>query len=214
MSPLRHDEQGTRVVPSWQSVIEEKIAEARERGEFDDLPGTGQPLRIQENPLAGDWELAFHVLENAEMAPPWMEMSREVQEGMAELAALRERTARYLADQRAQAGGADRPAEPDPAPHLESPPRWWRWWTPHRLCAGAARDATPVGMRPAALEAERLRARRRYLEQAARIDEVIAAYNASLPENLRRLQKPRLRPGKAGEEFDIACPPVSADAGA
>jgi len=82
-----HDQD--HLLPSrWQSVVEEKIAAAREQGEFDDLPGRGEPLRLKENPLAGDWELAFHVLENAEMAPPWMEMSREIKEGEAELAGL------------------------------------------------------------------------------------------------------------------------------
>ena len=52
------------------------------------------------------------------------------------------------------------------------------------------------------------RARRAYLERAARLDEMIAAYNAWLPDNLRRLQKPRLPASRAAERFDAACPPM------
>ena len=36
-----------------------QIREAQERGEFDDLPGEGQPLDLAANPYAQDRELAF-----------------------------------------------------------------------------------------------------------------------------------------------------------
>lgn len=201
MHPHWPDDQGVETANRWQSVVEEKIAQARERGEFDDLPGTGERMRIRENSLAGDWELAFHVLENAEMAPPWMEMSREVREGRAALDALRQRTARYLAEQAALALAAP----PDPAPEM---PVSRRWWWPFRAAAPASTPNREPRVTLSALEAERQRARRVYLEQAAQLDEVIAAYNGWLPDNLRRLQKPRLRPATAAAEFDAVCPPV------
>ncbi len=191
-----HDQD--HLLPSrWQSVVEEKIAAAREQGEFDDLPGRGEPLRLKENPLAGDWELAFHVLENAEMAPPWMEMSREIKEGEAELAALIARTNSYLTAQWER--GQTHSSEQTPPDRKSGP-----WWWPFRRRS----FPSPVVARPdvAAPDAERSRARREYLERAARLDEMIVAYNAWLPENLRRLQKPRLPPARAAERFDAACP--------
>jgi hypothetical protein len=198
MCPLRHDGESLSYRPSGPSWIDEAIAEARERGEFDDLPGVGEPLQIKENPFAGDWAMAFHVLENAGMAPPWMEMSREIREGLAKLAAMREGAARRQAELLARLHGPAPEAPPQPRPRF-------RWW-PFR----GALPVSPAPPRPelADVEAERQWARRDYLEEAARVDELIAAYNAWLPQNLRRLQKPRMTEEKAAEEFDEVCPRV------
>lgn len=189
-----------RLMPSrWQTLVEEKIAAARERGDFDNVPGQGEPLRLKENPLAGDWELAFHVLENAEMAPPWMEMSREIKEGEAELARLLERTNAFIATERERLLSA-------PA-HLATGERGRdRWWWRFRRRRRDAPRALLTPLDTAALDAERNRARRDYLARAARMDEMIAAYNAWLPDNLRRLQKPRLPASRAADHFDVACP--------
>src|SRR5215467_4267762 len=42
----------------WADIVELQIAEARERGDFDNLRGEGQPLRIDANPHAGERALA------------------------------------------------------------------------------------------------------------------------------------------------------------
>lgn len=68
-----------RTAPSWESLTDRLIREAQERGDFDDLPGRGRPLRLDENPYAGDMALAFHVLRNAGAAPPWVEANKELQ---------------------------------------------------------------------------------------------------------------------------------------
>jgi DnaJ family protein C protein 28 len=70
----------------WSGLIEDRIREAMVRGEFDNLRGKGKPLDLSGNPWAGDWELAFHVLENAGFAPEWIERDKAIR---AELAALR-----------------------------------------------------------------------------------------------------------------------------
>ncbi len=206
MSPVHHDGEAIRVHASWQSWIDEAIAEARERGDFDNLPGTGEPLQIKENPFACAcaWELAFHVLENADMTPPWMEMTREIREGKAELDLLREQTRQRLAALRALPPMVDQ----------QAPPTAQRgaWWWPLRRRAAQPERNEPRTPSLAALEAERQAARRRYLEKAADVDEIIAAYNAWLPDTLRRLQKPRLRAAAAAREFEAACPPLSTGA--
>ncbi|MCC7022885.1 MAG: DUF1992 domain-containing protein [Thermomicrobiales bacterium] len=200
MSPLHHDGEKIVAHASWQSWIDEAIAEARDRGEFDDLPGSGQPLRIEENPFAGDWALAFHVLENADMAPPWIELTREIREGMADLAERRERAARRQREGLAAA----RELEDEPPATRPARPRWWRRWR-------QPAPEPPWGDRRRRLldqvAAERRWARRDYLERAAKLDELIAAYNAWLPDTLRRLQKGRLPASRAAREFDEACPP-------
>jgi hypothetical protein len=61
-----------------ESLIERQIRQAIEEGKFDNLPHQGKPLPIDENPYAGEWGLAFHVLRNAGFAPPWIEADKEV----------------------------------------------------------------------------------------------------------------------------------------
>lgn len=201
MCPLPHGRETRSYRPSGPSLIDEAIAEARERGEFDNLPGTGEPLQIKENPLAGDWELAFHVLENAGVAPPWMEMSREIRAGLQELAELREEMAHRLASLLSQFHVSTVLRQPAARPRFG-------WWPFRRQKAARLEVASPLP-NLAACEAERQWARRRYLEKAASVDELIAAYNAWLPDNLRRLEKPRLTARKVAAEFDAACPPLS-----
>lgn len=76
---MRKDADGFRSIgPNWESVTERIIREAQERGEFDNLPGHGRPFAVDENPYAGDMALAFHLLKNAGVAPPWIETDKEV----------------------------------------------------------------------------------------------------------------------------------------
>jgi len=60
-----------------ETYIERMIREAQERGDFDDLPHHGRPLPRPAGSGAGDWELAFTMLRNAGMAPPWIEADKE-----------------------------------------------------------------------------------------------------------------------------------------
>lgn len=176
-------------LPRWQSWADQAISEAQERGDFDNLPGQGQPLLIEENREAGDWEMAFHLLKNAEMSPPWMELNREVQAELAALAAIRARLCQTMT--------APAPAGTSPSPVSR---RWWAFWRPAPAVAAAPPLAPEHLAEARAASARQLR--RAYLAQAARLDEVIAAYNAWLPDDLRRLTRPRMTPARAAREFD------------
>ncbi len=66
------------VGPDWETLIERQIREATEEGKFDNLPHQGERLPNDENPYAGEWGLAFHVLKNYGAAPPWIEADKEV----------------------------------------------------------------------------------------------------------------------------------------
>ncbi len=74
--------------PDWETLIERQIREAMEEGKFDNLPHQGEPLPNDENPYAGDWGLAFHVLKNYGAAPPWIEADKEVRGLLDQLAAI------------------------------------------------------------------------------------------------------------------------------
>jgi len=71
-------------------LAERKIAEAVARGEFDDLPGTGRPLQLDDDPLVPeDLRVAYRVLKNAGYVPPEVDTLRAI----ADLERFVERTA-------------------------------------------------------------------------------------------------------------------------
>jgi DnaJ homolog subfamily C member 28 len=86
MSPFRRDAEGRpEVGPTWESLIDRQIREAREEGAFDDLPHHGRRLPLEDDSLAGDAALAHRMLRNAGIAPPWIEADKEVRAILARL---------------------------------------------------------------------------------------------------------------------------------
>jgi Domain of unknown function (DUF1992) len=62
----------------WARRAEAKIVEAMERGEFDDLPGAGRPLELEDlSRIPPHLRLGYKVLRNANVLPPEMELRRE-----------------------------------------------------------------------------------------------------------------------------------------
>jgi hypothetical protein len=60
-------------------LAEARIQAAMDAGEFDNLPGRGAPLQLQDDSLIDPaWRLAFRVLKGAGMAPAWIEIRREL----------------------------------------------------------------------------------------------------------------------------------------
>lgn len=60
--------------------VEEHIQRAMAEGKFDNLPGKGQPLRLEEQPFeSSEWRLAHHLLRNAGFSLPWIEERREIE---------------------------------------------------------------------------------------------------------------------------------------
>lgn len=64
----------------WESLIDQKIREGMEQGEFDDLPGKGKPLDTSENPFEDpEMRMAHRMLRNAGFAPPWIEERKDIE---------------------------------------------------------------------------------------------------------------------------------------
>lgn len=60
-------------------IAERRIREAIENGDFDDLPGTGKPLRLDDDTwIPEDLRIAYRVLKNAGCVPPELEIRKEV----------------------------------------------------------------------------------------------------------------------------------------
>jgi hypothetical protein len=63
-------------------LAEQRIQEAESRGEFDDLPGAGHPLRIEEdNPfIPAELRTAYRLLKNAGYLPEEVCLLRDIRE--------------------------------------------------------------------------------------------------------------------------------------
>ena len=77
MSPAHREPDGRReIFPTWESLVEKKIREAMEAGEFDRLPYRGEPIPIDDD--GSEWALAHHILRQAGIAPGWIETDKEI----------------------------------------------------------------------------------------------------------------------------------------
>lgn len=73
---------------NWSEIVERRIAEAQEQGEFNDLPGKGKPLNLRENPFADpEWRVAYKILQDNGFTLDWIGLDKEIR---AELKACRE----------------------------------------------------------------------------------------------------------------------------
>ena len=65
----------------YQKIVEKKIKEASEKGEFDNLPGKGKPLALDDDSgIPEDLRLAYKVLKNADCLPPEIELRKEIRQ--------------------------------------------------------------------------------------------------------------------------------------
>jgi len=66
-------------VYAFQKIIEKRIKDAQKRGEFDDLPGSGEPLTLEDDSqIPEDLRLAYKILKNADCLPPELELKKEI----------------------------------------------------------------------------------------------------------------------------------------
>ncbi len=85
--------------------VSEQIEKAMERGEFKDLPGKGEPLKLDTNPfLTPQARMANRLLKENGFAPRWIELEKEIKQEKAQLERLlrnlkarRERLATFIA---------------------------------------------------------------------------------------------------------------------
>ena len=78
-----------------ESLTEKMLREAIEKGEFDDLPGKGEPLDLKENPFEDpDLRVVHRLLRNAGFAPAWIEERKDID---VELGAARTKLSRAWA---------------------------------------------------------------------------------------------------------------------
>jgi hypothetical protein len=66
-------------VPLFQRMAEQRILEAQRKGEFDNLPGKGKPLELEDlSWVPQDLRVGYKVLKNAHVLPPEAELLKDI----------------------------------------------------------------------------------------------------------------------------------------
>ena len=77
-------------------IVEQRIQEALERGDFDDLPGKGKPIPMEDYSMVPDeLRLAYKILKNAGCLPPELELHKEIRQMEDLLADIPDEKERY-----------------------------------------------------------------------------------------------------------------------
>ena len=67
------------MIPGFEKLIEQRINDAKQKGAFDNLSGSGKPLKLQEDwNIPEDLRLAYKILKNADCIPPELEVRKEI----------------------------------------------------------------------------------------------------------------------------------------
>jgi hypothetical protein len=63
----------------FSKIVEERIRKAQRKGEFDNLAGSGRPLKFEEDcHIAEELRLSYKILKNADCLPPEIELKKEI----------------------------------------------------------------------------------------------------------------------------------------
>lgn len=202
--PVRHEDDFQRkTIKTWDSWVDEAIREAQERGEFDNLPDQGKPIRLEETPFAPDMGSALRTLRNAGYAPTWMEIDREITQGKKDLDAFLQRSVLYLDSLKVSGAPEILDLTREPMPGRWR--RFIRWLT----FANDRKQESGTWAAQPDREVIRARMREQYLDRAAAIDKKITEFHAALPRNLWHLERMRLTPEMATRTFAASCPNIT-----
>jgi hypothetical protein len=82
--------------PGFEKIVEDRIMKAQKEGAFEDLPGTGEPLRLeQDGHIPEDLRLAHKILKNADCLPPELETRKEIRQTEELLAGMADTAEKY-----------------------------------------------------------------------------------------------------------------------
>jgi hypothetical protein len=85
-----------RMFPGFEQLIESRIKKAQEQGAFEDLPGSGQPIPIEDDRhIPEDLRMAHKILKNADCLPPEVQLRKEIRTTEDLLAGMTETEQKY-----------------------------------------------------------------------------------------------------------------------
>ena len=80
----------------FQKIAERRIVEAIREGAFDDLPGAGKPLKLEDDShIPEDLRMVYKILKNAGFVPPEVALQKEIETLEDVLAGMEDTRAKY-----------------------------------------------------------------------------------------------------------------------
>jgi hypothetical protein len=93
---MQDSENQFAVLPGYDKIVEEKIRAAQENGEFDNLPGRGEPLPLDDSShIPEDLRIAYKILKNANCLPPEVQEKKKIRQMEELLASIPDEKERY-----------------------------------------------------------------------------------------------------------------------
>jgi len=91
----------TEIMTLLDRIAERHIGQAVQRGEFEDLPGAGKPLALDDDAMIPEeLRAGYRLLKNAGYLPPELQLNKEIKEAEQLLACVREPGERDKAERR------------------------------------------------------------------------------------------------------------------
>ena len=76
---MKRPREQTGAVSFLERIAEQRILEAQRNGAFDNLPGKGKPLELEDmSSVPDDLRIGYHVLKNANVLPPEAELLKDI----------------------------------------------------------------------------------------------------------------------------------------
>jgi hypothetical protein len=76
---MKRPSQPSGAVPLFERLAEQRILEAQRNGEFENLPGKGKPLELEDlSWVPQDLRIGYKVLKNARVLPPEAELLKDI----------------------------------------------------------------------------------------------------------------------------------------
>jgi len=76
---MKRPTEPTGAVSFLHRIAEQRILEAQREGAFDNLPGKGKPLKLEDlSWVPEDLRIGYHVLKNAHVLPPEVELLKDI----------------------------------------------------------------------------------------------------------------------------------------
>jgi len=83
------------MIPGFDKVVEERILTAQKNGAFDNLSGSGMPLKFENGCVPAELRLAYKILKNADCLPPEIELKNQIQRTEDLLAGMQDTSEKY-----------------------------------------------------------------------------------------------------------------------
>ena len=66
---------------AFQKIVEKRIQEAQGKGDFENLPGSGQPIQLEDDShIPEELRLAYKILKNAGCIPPELQLQKDIRQ--------------------------------------------------------------------------------------------------------------------------------------